>query len=351
MSDIRGAETGSPRRLAATADLAAVAALVAIANVLVRTAGPGTLLTAVFGLAFVTFAPGYALVAAVFPESGVTSGSQRGGGVLKWFSGGAHRPKQGSASHLYERGIGGVERFVLSVGLSLAVVPLVGMWMDSTGRPLRPVPVVSAVGAVTLVLLAVATVRRLRLPAEDRFTVALSGWMTLRGRGAFETRRDVALTVLLAVCVLFAAGSVGYAIVTPPAGDTEFSLLTENESGALVADGFPTEFERGESEPLAVSVANEGSDPRDYTVVVLLQRVEGEGDAAVVSETRVLDERAFGVPPGETRIERYDVAPTITGDRLRLSFLLYRGEPPERPTTGNAYRRVQLWIDVSDAGA
>lgn len=350
MSDIRGAETGSSRRLAATADLAAVVALVAIANVLVRTAGPGTLLTAVFGLAFVTFAPGYALVAAVFPESGVTSGSQRGG-VLKWFSGGAHRPKQGSASHLYERGIGGVERFVLSVGLSLAVVPLVGMWMDSTGRPLRPVPVVSAVGAVTLVLLAVATVRRLRLPAEDRFTVALGRWTTLRERGAFETRADVALTVLLAVCVLFAAGSVGYAMVTPPAGDTEFSLLTENESGALVAEGFPTEFERGESEPLAVSVANEGSGPKDYTVVVLLQRVEGEGDAAVVSETRVLDERAFGVPPGETRIERYDVAPTITGDRLRLSFLLYRGEPPERPTTGNAHRRVQLWIDVSDAGA
>ena len=342
---------GSSKRLAATADLAAVAALVAIANVLVRTAGPGTLLTAVFGLTFVTFAPGYALVAAVFPESGVTSGSQRGGGVLKWFSGRAHRPKQGSASHLYERGVGGVERFVLSVGLSLAVVPLVGMWMDSTGRPLRPVPVVSAVGAVTLVLLAVATVRRLRLPAEDRFTVALGGWMTLRERGAFETRADVALTVLLAVCVLFAAGSVGYAMVTPPAGDTEFSLLTENESGALVAEGFPTEFERGESEPLVVSVANEGSGPKDYTVVVLLQRVEGEGDTAVVSETRVLDERAFGVPSGETRIERYDVAPTITGDRLRLSFLLYRGEPPERATTGNAYRRVQLWIDVSDAGA
>jgi uncharacterized membrane protein len=320
---------------------------VAIANALVRTAGPGTLLTAVFGLAFVTFAPGYALVAAVFPESGVTSGGQRGGGVLKGFSGGAPRPEQESD----ERGIGGVERFVLSVGLSLAIVPLVGMWMDATGRPLRPVPVVSAVGAVTLVLLAVATVRRLRLPAEDRFTVALGGWMTLRGRGAFETRTDVALTVLLVVFVLFAAGSVGYAMVTPPAGDTEFSLLTENESGALVADGFPTEFERGESEPLAVSVANEGSDPRDYTVVVLLQRVEGEGDAAVVSETRVLEERAFGVPPGETRIERYDVAPTITGDRLRLSFLLYRGEPPERPTTGNAYRRVQLWIDVSDAGA
>jgi uncharacterized membrane protein len=45
------------------------------------------------------------------------------------------------------------------------------------------------------------------------------------------------------------------------------------------------------------------------------------------------------------------VTPTLTGQRLRLAYLLYRGSPPPDPTVENAYREVHLWINVSAPSA
>jgi uncharacterized membrane protein len=43
----------------------------------------------------------------------------------------------------------------------------------------------------------------------------------------------------------------------------------------------------------------------------------------------------------------HTVTPTLTGERLRLTYLLYRGESPATPTVGNAYREVHLWVNVT----
>jgi len=61
--------------------------------------------------------------------------------------------------------------------------------------------------------------------------------------------------------MLVAVASVGYAVAVPKEGEsfTEFYLLTEGEDGELVADGYPTEFVRGEGQPLVVGVGNNGT--------------------------------------------------------------------------------------------
>jgi uncharacterized membrane protein len=44
------------------------------------------------------------------------------------------------------------------------------------------------------------------------------------------------------------------------------------------------------------------------------------------------------------------VTPELTGDRMRLTYMLYRGAPPATPTTDNAYRELHLWVNVSSTG-
>lgn len=48
----------------------------------------------------------------------------------------------------------------------------------------------------------------------------------------------------------------------------------------------------------------------------------------------------------ETWTQQHSVAPTMTGERLRLTYLLYKGEAPPEPTVGGAYREVHLWVNV-----
>ena len=52
--------------------------------------------------------------------------------------------------------------------------------------------------------------------------------------------------------------------------------------------------------------------------------------------------------PAEETLAR--VAPTATGEDLRLTYYLYRGDAPSDPSEGSAYRTLSLWVDVSGDG-
>src|SRR5882672_1390203 len=109
------------------------------------------------GLPFVLFFPGYALVAALFPGS---AGPGPGPG-----------PGTGSGQG---RGLGALERVALSFGLSIAVVPLLGLALNYTAWGIRLVPVVLTVYAFTVILATVALARRAGLPLVARPEFAVS---------------------------------------------------------------------------------------------------------------------------------------------------------------------------------
>ena len=292
-----------------------------------------TPLRVVLGLPFVLFVPGYALVAALFPEAGSDSTAD---------------------DELDSSGITGLERVALSFGVSIAVVPLVGLVLNFTPFGIRLVPIVVSLTALVLVLTAVATRRRLELPAEERFAVPWRAWLQA-GRTELlepETRTDGALNVLLVISLVLAVSSVGYAVAVPKQGEafTEFYLLTEGEDGELVADGYPTDLVAGESTPLVVGVGNQEHRQQSYTVVAELHDVAVENNS-----TRILDRerlRTFEVETAhnETWQRQHSVTPELTGERLRLTYLLYQGAPPATPTTENAYRELHLWVNVTAPG-
>ncbi|QKY20485.1 DUF1616 domain-containing protein [Halolamina sp. CBA1230] len=336
------------------ADLAAVIALVGVtAAVVFLPVVSETPLRVVFGLPFVLFVPGYAFIAALFPEAGTFETSYDA----------AHDEV---AAPNDRSGIDGIERVALSFGLSIAVVPLIGLVLNFTPWGIRLVPIMVAVSLFTLASTAVAARRRWALDPEDRLTVPWREWLGEARAELFEpeSRADAALNVLLVASVLLAVGSVGYAVAVPQQGEafTEFYLLTENEDGELVADDYPTEFTQGESESLVVGIGNHEHQSETYSVVVALQDVrientsgntvndsDGGGNISIaVEEEEELRRFQTQVAHNGTWHLQHNVTPTMTGEQLRLTYLLYKGEAPEDPTVENAYRELHLWVNVSD---
>jgi uncharacterized membrane protein len=323
------------------ADLAAVVALVALTNVAVLAPivreSP---LRVVLGLPFVLFIPGYAFIAALFPEEGDPPPDDE-------------ETADGRVQRMSDRGIDGIERVALSFGLSIAIVPLIGLVLNFTPWGIRLVPVLLSISGFTLVATGVAARRRWRLPVDERFSVPYRTWYRSARSELVEpdTRADAVLNVVLVLSLLLAVGSVGYAVAVPKQGESfsEFYILTENETGDLVADGYPTNFTSGEGEEVVVGVGNHEHEPETYVIVVQLERVERANNSTRVLEREELDRLATGeIEHNETWHRTHNATPTMTGEDLRLTYLLYRDEAPADPAVDNAYRELHLWVNVTD---
>ncbi|GAB6878826.1 hypothetical protein JCM17823_11000 [Halorubrum gandharaense] len=335
-----------------------------------------TPLRVAFGLVFVLFLPGYAFIAALFPEAGESptvdettanddtddDTEDDGGWSFPVRDDDAEKPD--AVAEAADRddglfdgdtrdrsGIDGIERVALAFGLSIAITPLIGLALNFTPWGIRLVPIALSVSTFTLGCVAVAAKRRWDLPEDERFAVPYREWIAAGKAEVFapEDRVDAALNVVLALSILLAVGSVGYAIAVPPQGEqfTEFYLLTENDDDELVADGYPEQMDVGETAELIVGIENNEHQQTEYTAVVQLQEVTGEGNETTVVDREEIDRFTASLEHNETRHERHTLQPTRSGEDLRVQYLLYTdGEIPDEPTRETAYRDLHIWIDV-----
>ncbi|WP_299263324.1 DUF1616 domain-containing protein [Halorientalis sp.] len=345
-----------PRQLRALpADLAAVVLSVVLTNLVVLAPVVNdTPLRIVLGLPFVLFVPGYAFIAALFPEAATQPGDDGDEGGDASGADERNGATDADTSRLVPTrggGIDGIERVALSFGLSIAVVPLIGLMLNFTPWGIRLTPIMVALTAFVLGATVAAADRRWELPEDERFRVPYRRWFVV-GRAELlepESRTDAALNVLLVLSVLLAVSSVAYAVAVPNQGEsfTEFYLLTEDEDSDLVADDYPTEFSVGENRSLVVGVTNQEHEPTEYSVLVQLQRVRTANNSTRVLASERLRQFEVRLADNETWHQRHTIRPTMTGQRLRLAYLLYRGAPPESPSVESAYRTTHLWINVT----
>ncbi|OIB55753.1 DUF1616 domain-containing protein [Natrialba sp. SSL1] len=356
------------------ADLAAVFVFVALTNIAVL--APilkETPLRIPLGLIFVLFIPGYAFIAALFPEagesplsdesegdtttdseSGSTWGSDREWGTDTASSGAAD---EADTDRLWERGfrrsgIDGIERVALSFGLSIAITPLLGLVLNFTPWGIRLVPIMITVSLFTALATAIAAVRRWNLPADERFQVPYKSWYAAGRAELFEPddRADAVLNVLLVASVVLAVGTVSFAILVPPEGE-QFSavyILTEDDDDELVADNYPTEFTQGESEEIVLGVDNDEHRTVEYTVILVEQNITQVGNETVVEEQRELERFEPQLAHNETWHHQHDIEPTMTGEDIRLVWLLYPDAVPDEISTETTDNYVHLWVDVEE---
>ncbi|WP_266077840.1 DUF1616 domain-containing protein [Haladaptatus caseinilyticus] len=298
-----------------------------------------TPLAVVLGLPLALFAPGYAVVSLLFPGEGPPRTSD-------W-----SRP-----DHIRREGISCTERMALSFGVSLSLLPLFGLTFSHPDLSFEPITVITVVVGFTLVIGLFAVIRRFKVPADDRFSVSIRGGFSRLSGALFDTETgfDVVLNILLALSVVVAISAVGYAFAAPQDGEefSQLSLLTKTDDGEFAAENYPESFTPGETKPVYVSVTNREGERVEYTVVVLLQRVEQRPDgSARIVEQRQQERFEHRVPAGGSWRTRHEIAPTMAGENLRVTYLLYKGDPPADPSIDTADEHAYFWTTVGTNGS
>lgn len=334
-----------PMRTTRPFDLVAVAVVALAAMALALLDGPSWLRVPL-GLLFVLAAPGYAFVAALYPERHVAA--QEEGGI--------------------RRGLEPLERTALSLGLSIAIVPLLGLALNYTPWGIRLVPVILTVGAFTLVTSLVAWRRRSRLPVDERleFVIQSEGpaWKERSGL-------DRALTVALVCAVLFAAGSLVYVLVKPRETEqfTEFYILGAGGKAACYPSQWngqryvPTAREAIDC-PLDVDVItvgivnHEGTETTYWLRLVWTNETRQPDNTTVVNAVQEINTTTITLPHVKVDLSldaeftpQYEQALQVPAPpwpgTSRLSLQLYREPPPaidEPDLLGSPYRRLHLFI-------
>lgn len=290
----------------------------------------GGLIQVVVGALFVLFAPGYALVSLLLPST--------------------HLVRRGGDNRIGATEVPFAERTLLAVGLSIALVPMIGVVLHYSPLGLGPDPYLIVVGVGTLALTMGAVIRRGQLEPSRRFSVGSEGILdpVWRALGGAETDREVYLNVLFVLGLTLAVAGIGTAIVMSDTGEqfTEFYVTAEDpDTEAAATEDYPAEMTLGEESEFVLGITNQEHQTRQYTVVVELQRLE-DGQIVEVSELQRFERT---LAHNETVEEPVAVEPNLAGEGLRLSFQLYLDTPPANPSAGAAYRHVYVWVDVSSA--
>ena len=228
-----------------------------------------------------------------------------------------------------------VERFALAIAGSVAVCMLVGILLLSTALPVSGVSVLALLSGVTLAGVVAAARRRGGLELPSRPTVSRSPFPALPARSEVGA---VSATVALLVGVAAVAGAVGTVAllgVHEPAGHA--TLAVEHPAENVSITDVPVTADT----PLVVTVENRRSTATTYTLVMLVERVDGEGG---VNTTRRLDTDTVSLEPGDRWTKRY--RPERVDGGARLAFELYRGSDPSGEDSADT--RVHLWL--TDAG-
>lgn len=312
--------------------------LVTIAGVWFIGMGEGIIGTSrswqIIGIGVLLMAPGYALTTALFPERSHTDAPSE------------HRDNHAGIIDTPST----FERVLLAVGCSVALIPLVGIVLEFITASVTAGAIVSTLGGATVAFSFVGALRRLLLPKENRYSLRTARRASVLRDQMMHFRSMAAIDVILVVGFVVAAGGLGAALLTADHGEnfTEFELTTvDPDSGDHIADGYPNEIQAGDDDEVWVGISNNEGESMEYTVVIELQAVGSDGE---VTERESLDRFTVSLEDNETWRDAQTIAPTLTGDDIRIVFLLYKGEPPADGNTNmdDAYRHAHFWVTVPE---
>ncbi len=265
--------------------------LVVIVLIVIITLASSGILRIIFGLPIILLFPGYVLVLALFPK---------------------------------KEGMDGIERVALSFGLSIAVVPIIGLILNFTWWGITLESTLYSTASFIFVMSIIAWVRRKRLQEGERFDFGFQ----LRLLHWSGSDWGNVLSVVLVITILGAMGTLGYVIATPKVGEefTEFYILgPEGE-----ATDYSWEFNMGEAQEVVVGIINHEHQEVSY-------RVEIRAAEALIGELGPV------VLEHEQEWEReVSFSPVKSGDNQKVEFLLYK------QGQNDVHRSLHLWVNVKE---
>jgi uncharacterized membrane protein len=280
----------------------------------------------VLALPVVLFIPGYCIIAAFFPKDG---------------------------------DISLIERIALSFGLSIVIVPLMGLGLNFTPWGIQLDSLVILLTLFIYVVILFAYYQRALLPVKEQFRIPFS--IIVDGiRQEFlpqpgESRVNGLLSVVLCLVILIATITTIYALTFPPPleGDwfSEFYILGENQTAA----NYPDQIITGQDYPIYIGVGNHENRDMTYTVETWLLRTEFDN---VTNTSRIIamdpnDHVSFTLTHNATTIIPYNLSLRETGYD-RVEFLLFNQSVPGLEVNGSdrinaSYRDLHLLITAREA--
>jgi uncharacterized membrane protein len=277
----------------------------------------------IIALPIAIFIPGYCLTAALFPS---------------------------------RQDIDGMERIALSIGLSIMVVPLIGLWLNYTIWGIRLTPILITLIIFTVLMALIAQYRRFLQPEEERFSVFFD--KTLKEiKDSSASQQDIPLTrafrVILLVALIAAVCTTIAVILIPKEGEkfTEFYILGQNGTAA----DYPTNLIEGSSEQVIIGIDNHEYQDTNYVVEIWLTNItfNTTTNTTFVSQMERLDRFSLSLQHNVFYQEDRRFTAPATGFN-KLLFLLFKDTAPPDQITGyerinSSYRNLQLLVTVETA--
>lgn len=220
-----------------------------------------------------------------------------------------------------------VDRIALSMGLSIIIVPLLGMLQNHMSLGIRLFPMMISVTFLNIVFAVLGWNIRKKLPEEERFLITLKVG-SIDWQRSFKEATLVHMALLISCLALFI--TILYILLTPKVGTsfTEFYITGQVD----IATGYPEQLQAGDYGVIRACVINHEQQEAVY-------RMEIRVDGAIIQTV---------TPISLEHLEKWERAVyfklTKPNDAAKVEFLLFKDSQSPVP-----YRRLRLWINVLPA--
>ncbi len=267
-----------------------VVLVMSIAQLLCIALIPDSPVRIVLGLPFVLFFPGYMLLCVLFPQkSDITN----------------------------------LERLALSIGLSLAITPLIALALNYTPMGIQMSSIVTSLFGFTIAMTILTYYRRTKLSQDQKFTSLINIKMPkLKSLNTFDKLSIIGFFV----AVLSIAMLTGYLASQPKIYQqyTEFYVLDSNGQPPQN----PLNLTAAENATIILGITNHEYENVTYKITLTLNGTIIETISNITLSNQM------------TWQQNYVFAALQTHDRLDLEITLYR------EGVADPYRSLQLWLTV-----
>jgi len=264
-----------------------------------------------------------------------------------------------------DKGIDTIERIALSLGLSIAVIALIGIGLDYS-----PFDIQLGSGFLTVFIFitslgGVGVYRWYKTNPNERYVV-LFDIQKIQIKSV--NKYDKILSIILIISIMIAAVFFVYASISPKAFEksTEFYLLGENGK----AEDYPQNLSLGENASVIIGIINNEHQTINYTVEIWLVNHTNNNDSPAIETTYnnawfmnkinvTLDHVATNKEKKWMPQWEYNYTFNIdkTGENLELVFLLFKGSTENynhsfdyknsiKQKISNSDEELHIWVNV-----
>lgn len=255
---------------------------------------------AISGMLLIFFVPGYALLAAVFPQ---------------------------------KESITNIERAIFSLVFSVTIVGGVGLLLSYTQLGISSAPLVASISVFVVVSTCAAYVRRRSLSPGRSFSIPLPRVSDVkRALSLREVTRTLDKTLIIVLILILVTSLVAtvYLVATPFSGQPYTELYVLGPDGK--AQDYPSQFRLGEEKSVIVGVTNHEQRTVDYTLVTSLNGTTGSSK---------LSAEKISLANNQNWEQTVAIKPDQTGTNLELSFMLYANNDT------SPLQMTHLWVNVT----